>query len=161
MREVGRTTPVQANYPASVKEATLVPLPPSNGDSPSKPPSPAPAIDTHSEPQNFQTPDNFDSQNLLSATTPVDPSPVAAAIRAPSSTVLTPTSFDLSDPNPSGTPVAKEDPHPDVRLVDTGGTTGDELLVDGIADIPDASGLRKKDSLDLSGSNGKRKTEAV
>ncbi|KAF8509250.1 hypothetical protein JB92DRAFT_536783 [Gautieria morchelliformis] len=165
MREVGRTTPVQANYPASVKEAMLVPLPPSNSDSPSKPLSPVSTIDTQSEPPNFQTPDNFDSQNLLSASSPVDSSPLAAAIDVPSSTLLTHTPFDLSepdsDPNPCETPAATEDPQPSVRLVGSGGTAGDALLVDGIVDIPDASGLSKKNSLDMSGSNGKRKTEAA
>jgi len=167
MREVDRTTPVQANYPPSVKEPLLVPLPASNSvsPSPSKPFIPAQTIDTQLEPPNFQPMDNFETVTLFSATTPVDPSPASAAVKAtgvPDAALVTPIPVGSSESNSSVSQAAEDEPpQPSVRLVGDGGTAGDASLVDDVADTPDASGLSKKNTLDTSGSSGKRKTEAV
>jgi hypothetical protein len=170
MREVDRMTPVQANYPPSVKEATLVPLPPSSAVSPSNPLSPVPTIDTLSEPPNLQTMENFDSQNLLTATTPADPSLVSAmdATGVPDATLSSvapaPPLVDSSDSNSSGPQAAKEEePQPSVRLVGSGGVSGDAVLVDDAVNIPDASGLSRSGSQDVAsnGSIDRRKKVAV
>ena len=169
MREVDRMTPVQANYPSSVNEATLVPLPPPSAVSPSNPLSPAPTIDTHSEPPNLQTMDNFDSQNLLTPTAPADPSPASAIMDEASmsdatlsSDVPTPPLADSSDSNFSGPQVAKEEePQTSVRLVGGGGITGDVVLVDDA--VPDTSGLGIRGSSDAASNSSidRRKKEAV
>lgn len=170
MREVDRTTPVQDSYPPSVREAMLVHIPPSDIVSSSKPYPSVPPIDTQPEPPIFQATDNFDSHTtLLSTTTPVGPSLSSAATTATgvpdavpsSSSVVTPIVFNSSESGSSSSQAATEEPQPSVRLVGGGGIMGDVLLVDDVAETPDASGLSKKNSLDMSSSIGKRKTEAV
>ena len=164
MREVDPMTPVQANYPSSVKEATLVPLPPSNAVSPSTSLVPT-TIDTLSEPPNIQITDNFDSPSLLTDAAPPDPTPDATRVADASlSSIATARAPTDSSDSSSGPQAAKEEePQHSVRLVGRGGIS-DEALVDDATGIPDASGLSKKSSGDhstLSGSSSRRKSEAV
>lgn len=158
MCEVDRTTPVQVNFGSTeVKEATLVPLPPSTGPSPSN--SSSSPAHTPSNSQHTPTTDPLfiESQVLLADTTAIERPPTEPTEAALSSTILTPTPVEPSDPE-SYEPEVVDQSQPSIRLVGGGGISGDALLVDGVLADDALLEPSKMTALDegLGGSSGKQ-----